>query len=215
MDAVLARRLPELHLRLARLSLHAAAPLARLMAGSPLTTLTLSCVWEGPGARQLFDADGAALMANALRASTTLTTLVLRNMGVCSDVHVATVVLGALVGHPSLRRLTLNDQYNTNARAASAALAALVAADAPALESFSINDNGLGDAAFAPLVDALPRNRHLRWLFMSGNNLSERFMRERLLPAVRANAGLRVLWCGGDGAAAEAEELVRRRGQAA
>jgi hypothetical protein len=131
----------------------------------------------------------------------------------------ALTLLGALVGHLSLRSLTLtgDSPYDDDAPALGAALAALVAADAPALQELRIRWNALGDVGLAPLVAALPRNRHLRVLDVAGNNMSERFARERLLPAVRANTGLQQLCCV-DGnleepqpAAAEVEELVKRR----
>jgi hypothetical protein len=94
------------------------------------------------------------------------------------------------------------------------ALAALIAVDAPALQVLVCRDNFLGDAGLAPIVEALPLNRHLRELDVSDNDMSEAFARERLLPAVRANTTLRELNCGHSSrAAADAVELVRRRGQ--
>jgi hypothetical protein len=77
--------------------------------------------------------------------------------------------------------------------------------------------NVLGDAGLAPIFEALPLNRHLRMLNAGYNDMSEAFARERLLPAVRANATLCELECAnsepGAPAAVEAEELVRRRGR--
>jgi hypothetical protein len=49
------------------------------------------------------------------------------------------------------------------------------------------------DACLGPLVDALARNTHLRELRMHGNHMSAAFARAQLLPAVRANTGLRLL----------------------
>jgi hypothetical protein len=65
---------------------------------------------------------------------------------------------------------------------------------------------------WAPLVDALASNTHLLKLLCGGNRLSADFARDRLLPAVRANASLRKLGAGG-GAAAEAEAVVAARAQ--
>ena len=65
-------------------------------------------------------------------------------------------------------------------------------------------------------MEALPRNRHLRELNVGNNGMSEAFAREQLLPAVRANTTLRSLRADSYPsmpAAAEAEELVNRRGQ--
>ncbi len=72
----------------------------------------------------------------------------------------------------------------------------------------------LDDAGLGPLFDALPTNTHLRKLDCSENAMSDAFVRERLLPAVRANSSLRELntrtWAHSD-AAREAEALVQRR----
>ena len=75
----------------------------------------------------------------------------------------------------------------------------------------------LGDEGLAHIADALPSNTHLWLLDVSGNGMSERFAAERLLPAVRANAGLMELrvcesrGCELTPAALEAEELVCSR----
>jgi hypothetical protein len=99
--------------------------------------------------------------------------------------------------------------------AAGAALGALVAANAPALHELDVSWSELADAGLGPLVDALPRNTHLRTLNLSdgdGQGMSEAFVRDRLLPAVRANSSLRELDTGLDWESAlEAEELVRQR----
>jgi hypothetical protein len=101
-----------------------------------------------------------------------------------------------------------------------ALLAALVAADAPALQELKCFDNALGDVGLAPLLAALPLSRHLRGLDISSNNMSEAFARERLLPAVRANTSLRSFACYNGrlsthqfSAVAEARELLERRSQ--
>jgi hypothetical protein len=101
--------------------------------------------------------------------------------------------------------------------AAGAALGALVAANAPALHELDASWAGLDDDAWCPLLDALPRNTHLRKLDLSdeGDAMSEAFARDRLLPAVRANTSLRKLhtdlwWA----SAREAEERVRLRAAA-
>ena len=51
----------------------------------------------------------------------------------------------------------------------------------------------LGEAGLGPLCDALPLNGHLRELDISHNHAPAGFTRARLLPAVRANTGLRTL----------------------
>jgi hypothetical protein len=211
-DAVVARRLGELMLE--SCTPPAAAPLARLLAEGSLTVLEISLTCE-----HLFDAAGAALVADALRVSSTLMKLNLCFTGLCDDMDAACAVLGALVGHPSLRELLIVAETTAkeDVSAFGSALAALIAADAPALKVLDCSSNFLIDAGLAPIVEALTLNHHLHELKLHTNYLSEAFARERLLPAVRANTTLRALDCLGYGetepaAAAEAEELVRRRG---
>lgn len=74
-----------------------------------------------------------------------------------------------------------------------AALAALVAADAPALRTLKICNNHLGDDGLAPVVDALRSNHYLRELEIYNTGMSVAFARDRLLPAGRANTSLREL----------------------
>jgi hypothetical protein len=194
----------------------APAPLARLLVGGALSELTLS---DNLADAPLFDAAGAALVAEALRNTMTLTSLHLLFTHLCGDMEAAGVLLAALVGHPSLRELEFAEDHRFAYPAAlGAALAALVAADAPALQELDISCNVLGDDGLAPLVAALPRNRHLRVLNIADNGMSDEFARSQLLPAVRANTGLHQLSCSSDAeeaehAAEEAMELVRRRTQ--
>ena len=217
-DAVLARRLPSL--ALIDGTPPAAASLARLLRGNALKTLLFSryVVHPPPVLPPVFDVPGAALVATALRANTTLTELSFHNSGLCLDAVVAQTVLGALVGHPSLRKLTLMCEAGPAPAERGAALAAIVAANAPALESLMVSCISadactchLGDAGLTPLVAALRRNQHLRRLDISCNEMSERFARRQLLPAVRANTSLRKFVCYGVTSGAEAMNLVERR----
>jgi hypothetical protein len=217
-DAALARRLRELKLYI--YTPPAAAPLARLLAEGSLDVLEFHA---SPGDSPLFDAAGAALVADALRTNTTLTSLHLHSSHLCTDIRAGQSLLGALVGHPKLRELRISGEDITREGHAAfcAALAALTAADAPALHVLECSSNfssmiHLGDAGLAPILQALPLNRHLRVLDLHSNGMSEAFARERLLPAVRANTSLQSLKCAdyfSGPAAAEAEELVRRRAQ--
>ena len=101
---------------------------------------------------------------------------------------------------------------------AAAALAALLAADAPALTELLLEDCRLGEAGLGLLCDALPRNSHLRLLDIRYNGVPAAFFRDRLLPAVRANTGLRKLLVRGiyaddtdeEEAAQEAEQEAKR-----
>jgi hypothetical protein len=140
-------------------------------------------------------------------------------VGLWRDPAAATALLGALTGHASLRSLDIcyNEAEPAGQEEAGAALGALVAANAPALTELRVLDCDLGDAGLRPLFDALPANTHLRTLYCSNNRLSDAFVRDALLPAVRANSSLRELWAGRvwDAAAREAEALVQRRADAA
>ncbi len=217
-DAALARRLREL--KLDRCTRPAAAPLARLLTEGALTVCEFGMPHLGDLITMpLFDAAGAALVADALRVNTTLTKLDLRHALLCADVRVAGSILGALVGHPSLRELSIVHEHPAaeDCSAFGAALAALIAADAPALHVLDCSCNSLHDAGLAPIVEALAVNRHLRELDCHNNRMSEAFALERLQPTLRANTTLRSLSCAynlrPETAAVEAEELVRRRGQ--
>ena len=208
-DAALARRLRELALQ--RCTPPAAVPLARLLSEGSLTSFAFTSRW--PFGPPMLDAAGAALVAAALRVNTTVTVLKLSDAHLYRDMRAAGPLLGALVGHRSLRELWITGEWpDVDDRGAyGAALAALIAADSPALQVLVCE--GLEDVGVAPIVEALPLNRHLHELSVGLNFISEAFARERLLPAVRANTTLRKLKCGwrSSPAVKEAAELVRRR----
>ena len=63
----------------------------------------------------------------------------------------------------------------------------------PALRSFLIADTVLDDVGMGPLLDALEHHTHLLELDCSNTGMSDEFVRERFLPAVRANTSLRKL----------------------
>jgi hypothetical protein len=114
------------------------------------------------------DADVVAPLGAALRENDSLTSLMLDCMW--GQPAFAAVILRALTGHPSLRKLGLNyaeydlpDEAQTQA-VAGAALGALVAANAPALQEVELCESNVYDAGLGPLCDALPHNTHLRTL---------------------------------------------------
>ena len=158
-----------------------AAALARALRDGALTYLSFIGTF--------LDASGAMELGEALRGNSTLTSLSLSQLGLPAAPAVA-ALLGSLVGHNSLRELEL---CCTPLADAAAALAALVAADAPALQFLVVERCRLGEAGLGPLCDALPRNSHLRFLNVANNSLPAGFVRARLLPAVRANVSLRTL----------------------
>ncbi len=224
-DAALTRRLTSVTLHACDLSPESASALVRLIGGGALAELDVCfndvCFNDllfFNGGHQLLDVPAALALGDALRASGTLTAVSLRCVGLWRVPAAATALLGALTGHPSLRSLSAygNEMEREHQEEAGAALGALVAANAPALVSLDVSECDLGCAGLGPLFDALPANTHLTKLDCSFNKLTGVFVRERLLPAVRANASLRELDAGGSAqkSAAAAENLVRRRADA-
>ncbi len=220
-DAALAARMESLTLHECLLTPEALPALARLLSCS--RALTALRVVNSDGGAALFDAPGAALLGAALRGNSTLTSLSLVDTGLLCDADVATTLLGALTGHASLRALDISRNTIANAPtvsaarvAAAAALRLLVAANAPVLTQLNLTWCRLPQAALAPLFHALPTNTHLRALDCSGHDISDAFVREVLLPAVRANKALRELTLvPRTDAAMEAMALVRARAAAA
>jgi hypothetical protein len=197
LDAALALRLKWLEVVFSNVSPAVAPALARLLSGGSLTDLIISDSWWCAGdAFQPLDAPTAGLLSDALRASRTLCVLKLKSVQLWDDPQAAVELLSALTGHASLRSFTCsgNDAPTREAAAVvGAALGALVAADAPALEKLNLSWCHLGDEGLGPLVNALSRNTHLRKLKMTHNALSGNFAAGPLLRAVQANTSLRIL----------------------
>jgi hypothetical protein len=189
-DAALAVQMSEIMLLVCPISTLAAPALTRLVAGGTrLHTLVVEPV------EQLLDTATATALGNALRANSTLKTLDLGLSYLWKEPAAAVVLLRALTGHLSVEVLNLgdNDVDETSRAAAGTALAALVAANAPTLRKLTVHNSSLGDVGLAELFDALWCNTHLRKLNCMANDLTEAFVRRRLLPAVRANTSLRYL----------------------
>ncbi len=207
-DAALAHRLQRVALSYCILSPESVPALARLLSSNALTTLLCN-------GSLLVDVPAARLLAAALRANATLTSLTLRSARFWREPGAGTELLGALTGHASLRTLSLSaNPANVDRQdEAGAALGALIAANAPALTQLDVDSSFLDDDGLRPLFNALPRNTHLRVLDCSDNEISgEGFVRRVLLPAVRANTSLRKLvtndaW----GAERTAERIVNSR----
>jgi hypothetical protein len=187
-DAALARRMHTVALVSCGIPPDPAPALARLLGGDALATLECCNM-------QLLDEPAAAVLAAALRANATLTSLTLYGAGMFSDAAAAAVLLGALTSHASLRVLDLQaNQIDIEEQAAAgAALGALVATNAPALTKLDVSSCDLGDDGLRSLFEALPHNTHLRTLSCLHNGITEAFARDVLLPAVRANTSLRKL----------------------
>jgi hypothetical protein len=195
-DAALALQLASLTLLICHVTPASAPALARLISGGALSEL-----YVYNSGVQLLDQPAAALMADALRANSTLTSLKLRSCGSWRDAAAAALLLGALTAHRSLRTLDLGvnsiQPGDQQAPAVGAALGALVAANAPALHDLNLACMARDEAgllALGWLLDVLPLNTHLRTLDLDHNYLcTNDFARDRLLPAVRANTSLRHL----------------------
>jgi hypothetical protein len=189
-----------------------APALARLLNGGALAELEIHSEVAA-----FLAAPAASVLVDALRACSTLTALTLCGVELWHDPGAAVALLGALTGHPSLRSLdiSVNGVEPADQEQAAAALGALVAANAPALVSLKASSCDLGDAGLGPLFNALPANTHLRTLDCVDNVLTDEFMCEQLLPAVRANTSLVELCLDDDDnycdEAAEAMAFVERR----
>jgi hypothetical protein len=209
-DAALARRLSSVQLTHCRLLPAAGPALARLLGGDVLTELYIDNLH-----RLLRDAPAATLLANALRANTSLTALSLPALIVWYNVAAAAELIYALTAHPRLRLLDLSRDHGgyggLGIAAVGAALAALLLANAPALQTLDICRSSLRDEGMGPVVEALRHNTHLTKLDCKENDMSEAFARDVLLPAVRANAALRELVVGVSAPEREAVALVAAR----
>jgi hypothetical protein len=196
-DAVLARRVRCVSFggEWMGLSPESVPALARLLlGGDALQELELCCGQTD----HLLDEHAATLLGAAFRDNSTLTSLKLDNVLNHNDDAVVTL-LRALKAHPSLRKLWLtNTRFPDEDHETFHALGDLVAANAPALHELSVRLCSLQDEGLGPLVDALRANTHLRVLDCGANGMTSTFARCRLVPAVRANRGLRQLITGTD-----------------
>jgi hypothetical protein len=203
-DAALACQLQSFSSLRCGLSPASAPALARLFRGGSLTQLSML------DERVLRDVQSAVILGDALRASTSLTRLTLS--------ATSALLLHALVAHGTLQFLHIKARPadDANNAALGAALGALVASNAPALRELKLPGCGLGDAALAPLVQALRHNTHLHTLHVARNGLTGAFARDVLLPAVRANTSLRALPADHDAGpyVREAEAVVMQRAAA-
>ena len=192
--------------------------LSRLVNGGTLTSLAIE------QHDHLFDAPGTALFADAVRASSSLTTLLFWGNVIHKwwrDVWCIPVLMDALTGHGTLRTLCFRGSHTNQPYSVGSALGALVAANAPALTELDVSNLLFDDVTTRPLLDALAVNTHLRVLNINAHIMSREFLRDVLLPAVHANTGLRQLSAtrmpldiqpqGGRDFARAAEEVVAQR----
>jgi hypothetical protein len=228
-DIALARHLRALTLYCLKLSGGLVPQLARLLReGTSLRSLTLS------GPDSLEDDGGVALFADALRANTTLQELHFTWM--CSwidDQAAGPAVCAALHGHPSLQFVGFMDTCDIpeqviNFSLLDASLAGLLLANAPALQMLKLeffSEDGVPSPTLSRTFNALAGNTHLRMLHTWYLSPDASFVRDSLLPAVRANTSLLELDVAFDDeesldpelqrAVDEAMELVKTRAAAA
>jgi hypothetical protein len=208
-NAALTRQLPRLMLAKCGLSPASAPALARLLGSASLVELMFS---GGPDQPRLLDAAASATLGAALRTNRTLYALGFAKMDFWHDLGAARELLRALATHRKLGGLALfgNLVQQAHRAAAGAVLGEFVAT--AKLHTLDVSRCNLGDEGLGPLVDALPANTRLYTLICYENGVSEAFVRDRLLPAVRANTRLGILnlqleW----DSAREAEALVHAR----
>ena len=203
-DAAVATQLSTVCFTLCSLYAHAVPSLARLLRGGALRTLRIVGDTFTPS-NLVLDDESVPPFCAALRDAVQLRSFELDATGIwLSGAGVA--VLQALTGHPSLAELTMHKCWTLGTAAGlSVALAALIAADAPALKRISVysrdmgddNDRGLEDEDerdIARVFDALSRNRHLESVNVCGPRVSAACARQHVLPAVRACTTLRNLY---------------------
>jgi hypothetical protein len=140
-------------------------------------------------------------VGGALRRSRSLAALTLLSVGLWRNVTATVALLNCLAGHASLQKLELVSHYVVAAHphataAVGAALAALLAANAPALRELRVDCLCMREEGLGPLLDALPHNTHLTRLACSSRRFpaphaaDDEFMRAHVLPAVRGNGSL-------------------------
>jgi hypothetical protein len=147
------------------------------------------------GRAPLLVGEGVALFSAALRRSSVLASLHLLDVRLWDSADDAAAVLGALTNHPTLETLIVAGNVPPSAVAKVAAgklLAALLAAGGK-LSTLNIYSMRLGDEAMQTIFQAVARSTSLRRLECAYNCILPNCARDHILPAVRANASLRVL----------------------
>lgn len=107
----------------------------------------------------------------------------------CGLLEGGSAVVDALVAHPTVRSLSLENDFAGGG--VGEGLARLLAADT--LTDLTVSSCGLGDGSVRMLLAALSSCTTLRSLDLSSNNLSAAFVLDELAVAVAANKSLRKL----------------------
>jgi hypothetical protein len=200
-DAALVRQLTALTLISCALCPASVPALVRLLAGGPLRTLI---IWNQQ--QLLLDVPAATLLADSLRANTTLTQVSFNGCDLWHDMDAARTLLSALTGHASIQKLhmTGNEVPDGLRFTVGELFGSLLAADAAALQELHVSQRqpqapsaplqqGLGDGGMARLLVGLVRNTHLRRLEVSRNSITGEFAHEMLHPVTGAHPALRQL----------------------
>ena len=195
-SAAVQRRLEQVEFYSCGLTPQSLPSLARLLAEGAVFDLRIH--WNLP----LFVDDAVEPFCTALRASK-LVSIDLRKTCFWGSLDDAALVIAALAGHPTLKRLNLSRNRIAVTDAARLAvgtmLTSLVAGADATLEHLIVRGCSLGDDGARPLFQAVAASTVLRELSYSDNYIgsvprfSAAFVREHILPAVRSNTSLRTL----------------------
>ena len=217
-DAALARRLSSLRLWECHLTPASIPTIARVLGSSALRELAIIAHEDSP---PLLEQHGALQLGLALHSNTKLQKFTFGCGQLWSDTLAAMLLFDALEGHATIREINLSvndatagDLGAAGPSVAGGAIAKLVAANSPVLESLHFNACSLGDAGLGPVFVALVQNTHLRELSYRGNNPTDAFTRRIVLPAVHANTSLRVLKVDGGRRETEVTDFLELREQA-
>ena len=150
-------------------------------------SLTMLEVWadDFPDANEA----GALELWAAVRACRTLTHLRLRlNPPDGATPRTVTELLDAAASLPALSELNVSESWVQDTLAFGHALGALLRANLPNLRTLRVPRCALREEDYAPLLDGLAANTHLRRLQCYDGHVSEQFYYDRLGPALAALA---------------------------
>lgn len=181
--------------------------LGEVLGSGSLTELTVQNMNGGV----LFDKASAGAFADVLRSNDSLLCIKLADVELWNCPETAAIVLDALVGHASIKRVCFaGNVIDLPTRPdVGILLGNLVAANSPVLKHVDVGRCEFDDVTMGPIVDALQMNEHLQSLtgfnirnahsirhgcrMYTDHFMTQQFEEARLLPAVLANQSLRLL----------------------
>jgi len=156
-------------------------------------------LFEGPAMPENGDAqvdDLRSAFCDALRNCTSLQILGMRDVNLWADTTAASQLIAAMEGLPALNVVQLSQNHTDGRpavqRAAGECMARLIA-HSSSLRDLELNGNDLGVAGMTPIFEALRCTSTLTELSLREEQFSPEFVRDVVLPAVRANTSLRNL----------------------